>query len=170
MEKVLETFKYYIVLHSNMESISLKLEGNFLRDIERIMRKHRYSTKTEFIREAIRDKINGIEKQETLKKIAEVVKEFGKKGPSYYNICMTDCQSIIATRYCTHEKKKNLTFHYLEGYVFAKEGKWIKEEGPPSFIIVSSEKFNDLAEGWEDIPPQHMMLVDENKMIQLRPL
>ena len=72
MEKVLETFKYYIVLHSNMESISLKLEGNFLRDIERIMRKHRYSTKTEFIREAIRDKINGIEKQETLKKINEV--------------------------------------------------------------------------------------------------
>lgn len=55
-----------------MESISLKLEGNFLRDIERIMRKHRYSTKTEFIREAIRDKINGIEKQETLKKINEV--------------------------------------------------------------------------------------------------
>ena len=55
-----------------MESISLKLEGNFLRDIERIMRKHRYSTKTEFIREAIRDKINGIEKQETLRKIDEV--------------------------------------------------------------------------------------------------
>ena len=55
-----------------MESISLKLEGNFLRDIERIMKKHRYSTKTEFIREAIRDKINGIEKQETLRKIDEV--------------------------------------------------------------------------------------------------
>jgi glutamine amidotransferase len=54
--------------------------------------------------------------------------------------------------------------------VFAEEGKWLKEEGPPSFIIVSSEKFNDLAEGWEDIPSQHMMLVDENKMIQLRPL
>ncbi|MCL9684784.1 class II glutamine amidotransferase [Legionella maioricensis] len=108
--------------------------------------------------------------QETLQKIAEVIKEFGKKGPSYYNICMTDGQRIIATRYCTHEKKKNLTFHYLEGYIFAEEGKWLKEEGPPSFIIVSSEKFNDLAEGWEDIPPQHMMLVDENKMIQLRPL
>jgi len=52
-----------------MESISLKLEPNFLRDIEKTIKKNRYSTKTEFIRAAIRDKITELEKEETLKNI-----------------------------------------------------------------------------------------------------
>jgi metal-responsive CopG/Arc/MetJ family transcriptional regulator len=45
-----------------MENISLKLEKEFLKTIEAIMKKHNYMTKTEFIREAIRDKIKELEK------------------------------------------------------------------------------------------------------------
>ncbi|PIN90041.1 hypothetical protein COU57_04700 [Candidatus Pacearchaeota archaeon CG10_big_fil_rev_8_21_14_0_10_32_14] len=52
-----------------MESISLKLDKEFLKDIEIIMKKNRYSTKTEFIREAVRDKIKELEKNEVLKKV-----------------------------------------------------------------------------------------------------
>ena len=52
-----------------MESISLKLEPDFLRHMERIMKKCEYSTKTEFIRSAIREKIKELEKEETLKNI-----------------------------------------------------------------------------------------------------
>lgn len=51
-----------------MEAISLKLEEGFLHDIETIMKRHRYTTKTEFIREAIRDKIRDLEKEELLLK------------------------------------------------------------------------------------------------------
>jgi metal-responsive CopG/Arc/MetJ family transcriptional regulator len=47
-----------------MENVSLKLEENFLRAIEKIMRKHNYMTKTEFIRESIRDKIRRLEEKE----------------------------------------------------------------------------------------------------------
>ena len=49
-----------------MESVSLKLETNFLQAIEKIMRKHNYMTKTEFIRESIRDKIRKLEEKEIL--------------------------------------------------------------------------------------------------------
>lgn len=49
-----------------MENVSLKVEDNFLRAIERVMRKHNYMTKTEFIREAIRDKIRRLEEREIL--------------------------------------------------------------------------------------------------------
>jgi len=49
-----------------MESVSLKLENEFLEDMENTMKKHRYTTKTEFIREAIRDKIKDLEKEELL--------------------------------------------------------------------------------------------------------
>lgn len=47
-----------------MENVSLKLETGFLQAIEKIMKKHNYMTKTEFIRESIRDKIRRLEEKE----------------------------------------------------------------------------------------------------------
>ena len=52
-----------------MQAVSLKLENEFLRDIEKVMKKHRYTTKTEFIREAIRDKIKDLEKEKALMRL-----------------------------------------------------------------------------------------------------
>ncbi|MEI6058736.1 MAG: hypothetical protein WCP89_03105 [archaeon] len=49
-----------------MENISLKLEENFLKAIEAVMKKHNYTTKTEFVREAIRDKIRRLEEKEII--------------------------------------------------------------------------------------------------------
>ncbi len=49
-----------------MENVSLKLEENFLKAIEAIMRKNNYMTKTEFIREAIRDKMRRLEEKEII--------------------------------------------------------------------------------------------------------
>lgn len=47
-----------------MENISLKMERRFLEAVEKVMKKHNYMTKTEFIREAIRDKIKNLEEKE----------------------------------------------------------------------------------------------------------
>jgi len=49
-----------------MENISLKIESNFLNAIEKVMEKHNFVTKTEFIREAIRDKIRRLEEKEII--------------------------------------------------------------------------------------------------------
>ena len=49
-----------------MENISLKLEKNFLDAIVKVMKRHNYMTKTEFIRESIRDKIRRLEEREIL--------------------------------------------------------------------------------------------------------
>ncbi len=48
--------------------VSLKLEKNILKEIDANLIKRRYSTRTEFIREAIREKIKELEKEELLKK------------------------------------------------------------------------------------------------------
>jgi len=69
--KMTEIFIYYLVILSiMMESISLKLDDTFLKDIERTMKNNRYTTKTEFIREAIRDKIKQLEREEAIRKLA----------------------------------------------------------------------------------------------------
>ena len=52
-----------------METVSLKLEEPFLKDMEKTMKKHRYMTKTEFIREAIRDKMKSLALAEDLRRI-----------------------------------------------------------------------------------------------------
>jgi len=62
-----------------MEALSLKLEKTFLNDIEKVMRKHRYTTKTEFIREAIRDKIRDLEKEELLLRAKKIYGASKKK-------------------------------------------------------------------------------------------
>lgn len=61
-----------------MENISLKLEKEFLKTIEDIMKKHNYMTKTEFIRESIRDKIKKLEEK-------DMIKEKESIGPSKTN-------------------------------------------------------------------------------------
>ena len=49
-----------------MENVSMKIDKGFLSAIEKIMKKHHYSTKAEFMREAIRDKIRTLEEKEIL--------------------------------------------------------------------------------------------------------
>lgn len=55
-----------------MENISLKLESKFSKKLERTMQKNGYATKTEFIREALRDKVKELEKQGILKQIEKL--------------------------------------------------------------------------------------------------
>jgi len=57
-----------------METVSIKMDGYFARNVDKVMKKHHYTTKTEFIREAIRDKIKQLEKEE---QIARVHKMYG---------------------------------------------------------------------------------------------
>ena len=52
-----------------MEAISLKLEENLLKEIDENLAKHRYSTRTEFIRDAIRTKLSELEKDNLLKQL-----------------------------------------------------------------------------------------------------
>ncbi|MDO8661094.1 MAG: ribbon-helix-helix domain-containing protein [Candidatus Woesearchaeota archaeon] len=53
-----------------METVSLKLEHELLDEIDTSLVKNRYGTRTEFIRDAIREKLSDLEKQELLRAIA----------------------------------------------------------------------------------------------------
>ena len=55
-----------------MENVSLKLESSFVNALEKAMKKNRYMTKAEFIREALRDKIKELEKEELLQRVEKL--------------------------------------------------------------------------------------------------
>ncbi len=54
------------------EMISLKLDSEFLKDIDNTVKKGRYHNRTEFIREALRVKVNKEELNEARKKLDKI--------------------------------------------------------------------------------------------------
>lgn len=54
-----------------MEAISLKLDKVVLGEIDRKLAKYRYSTRTEFIRDAIRIRLSELEKNELLQAVRD---------------------------------------------------------------------------------------------------
>ena len=61
-----------------METITIKMEDKLLEEIDQKLEERRYSTRTEFIRDAIREKLSELEKEEVLKNLAKL-KGFSKR-------------------------------------------------------------------------------------------
>ncbi|MFA5887695.1 MAG: ribbon-helix-helix domain-containing protein [Candidatus Nanoarchaeia archaeon] len=53
-----------------MQTVTLKMEDSLLEEIDSTLAKHRYSTRTEFMRDAIRCKLTAFEKEEAIRKLA----------------------------------------------------------------------------------------------------
>ena len=59
-------------------TISVRFEDTFLHTIKAVMKGHHYSTKAEFIREAIRDKVKDLETEEALMRLDKVSGSSGR--------------------------------------------------------------------------------------------
>ena len=55
-----------------MEQVCIRLEEDFLQAMEKAMKRNRYATKTEFIREAVREKLKYLEREEALKNVEKL--------------------------------------------------------------------------------------------------
>lgn len=55
-----------------MEIVSVKFEKEFVKEIESIMKKNRYITKAEFIREAVRERIKELKKEMLLRHLRKI--------------------------------------------------------------------------------------------------
>ncbi|MFH1211319.1 MAG: ribbon-helix-helix domain-containing protein [Candidatus Woesearchaeota archaeon] len=52
-----------------MEAVCVKLDERIIKSMDSNMRKHNYSTRTDFIREAIRDKLRALEKEKAISEL-----------------------------------------------------------------------------------------------------
>ena len=50
-----------------METVTVKFQKDVLKKIDKTMKEHSYSTRTDFIREAIRDKLDDLDRDELIK-------------------------------------------------------------------------------------------------------
>jgi glutamine amidotransferase len=108
----------------------------------------------------------------TLHEIRQLVQKYGRHGTSFFNLCLTDGKRIIATRYCT-DNKRALTLHYSQGSRFAsRNGRFhmLKEGDKKTSTLVVSEKLNDIEAEWHDVPANHMLLIDADHSLHIRKL
>jgi len=54
-----------------METICLKMEKELVEEIDKTLKENRYSTRTEFIRDAVRHKLSQIEKELIFRKLEQ---------------------------------------------------------------------------------------------------
>ena len=60
----MEKFKYYFVLQCNtMETVTVKFQEDILKKIDKGISKHNFNSRTEFVREAVRDKLFELNKE-----------------------------------------------------------------------------------------------------------
>ena len=70
----------------------------FLEDIENVMKGHRYGTKAEFIREAVRDKIKDLEKEAVLLRIEQTYGKGKKKGRNITDAELHRVREMVANQ------------------------------------------------------------------------
>ncbi len=110
--------------------------------------------------------------QTTFKTIQQLLHQTGVDTTSYYNICMTDGQRIIASRYCTDSHIAPESLHFLEGSYF-----WSKNNGletnpqkPQHCVLIASEQLTDFNDQWQVVPGNHFLLVDSDYSVSIKPI
>jgi glutamine amidotransferase len=108
----------------------------------------------------------------TFYEIALLIKKYGKPGPSFYNICLTDGQRLVASRYCSDTEIRPESLHYLAGKFFTSEEEYQREEKSdrPECVIITSEKLTDFHGQWHSVPVNHFLSVDGERQVTLRPI
>lgn len=108
---------------------------------------------------------------ETLNIIHELICMYGLGGTSYYNLCLTDGDRIIATRYCSDLSEVPMSLHYVICYGDQAQSKTKHLTNPkPSYVLVASEELTSWKEVWKMVPVNHMLLINSSRELKLMPM
>lgn len=111
---------------------------------------------------------------ETYSTINQMVDRYGDGASSYLNVCLTDGEQLIATRYCRSEVQRPnaLSLHYIVGYGDA-EAPLQPPKTPdqkPTFVLVTSERLTHWRYTWQPVPENHLLLVSRDREVTLQPI
>lgn len=109
--------------------------------------------------------------QETINEITRLGKEYGSKGDSYYNICITDGERMLASRYCSNKKQKPETLHYFKGPFFhptLHTQTQIPTESGVDCVLIASEILTQHQGTWHEVPANHLLMIDKNHDLHFR--
>jgi ergothioneine biosynthesis protein EgtC len=108
----------------------------------------------------------------TLQQVVEAVARAGISEDSYLNLAVTDGHRAVASRFTTGAPSgaASLYVHNGKQYVCDDDGvcRMVSPDVGQGAVLVCSEPLSEDA-GWERVPPNHLVLVNEDRSVTLRP-
>jgi glutamine amidotransferase len=105
-------------------------------------------------------------------KVQELKRKVGLENEEdYLNIAITDGNSMIAMRYTTDKSEEPPSLYFSEGRAYnCIDGVCHMQPGQEEkSVLVVSERLTTIEEDWKKIPRNHILLVEKNLTVQLRP-
>lgn len=109
---------------------------------------------------------------ETVRMIVELTRGRDQGEGNYLNFAVSDGHVAAVTRFTTEHPSdaESLHYHYGKKYVCVGDTcKMVDAEEAHNAVLVSSERLSD-DEGWQTVPSNHLVVVTQNRSVQLRAL
>ncbi|KAI0348565.1 N-terminal nucleophile aminohydrolase [Trametopsis cervina] len=102
--------------------------------------------------------------QETIASINEMTEDAGITEPSLMNFCVTDGESVVATRYISSKQEEAASLWFSSGTTFSEyaEGghyKMSKKDKRENIIMIASEPLTFEKADWMEIRTNHMVVI-----------
>lgn len=109
--------------------------------------------------------------ESTILEIKRLTESVGATRRSLLNLAVTDGGQAVVSRYATHgERAPSLYFRVGSGYVCREDVcQMLDDEGPRETVLVASEPLT-IEPGWRAVPQNHLLIIDQEHRIQLRPI
>ena len=108
---------------------------------------------------------------ETIAELERLRTQLGLEQPSYLNFAATDGIRAIASRYVSPGAGEPHSLYYARGRLVVEGGQGRVDPcgDQEAAVLIASEPLGD-REGWEAVPPDHFVLVDEQRELRLAPI
>jgi len=100
-----------------------------------------------------------------IKRVVDVVARYGEAEPCYLNIAVGDGHNAVISRYSNATDYPPETLYWYTGSLYQP---CVDGQAATNEIIVSSERLTD-DPGWQPVPPNHMVVLDEKQSPVLIP-
>lgn len=102
-----------------------------------------------------------------------LAREAGVEEPSFLNLAVTDGSRLAVSRYTDGAPEEARSLHLQSGYRYVcEEGEFkpVEARDGDGAVIVASEPLTDGGSPWPRVPPNHVVVVDEARRVEVRPL
>ncbi len=110
--------------------------------------------------------------EDAVRSVVALQKQHGTGDVSYLNVSVTDGVRLVAIKFTDGPAEHALSLYVRKGRQYICENgvcRMMDSGHGKSSVMVCSEKLSDDA-GWEAVPVNHIVLVDEERAVETRPL
>lgn len=109
----------------------------------------------------------------TILELENLKESMGIVLPTYLNTVVSDGRVMVGTRYLSRSTDEPLSLYWSEGSRYVCEAGVCRMEPMDAAhhsVLIVSEKLTARTVDWHKVPPQHMVMVDQDQKVTLKPI